>query len=254
MTKPLVIRNIGIGEGTPKVIVPIVAVTREAIIEKAKELSTLPIHMVEWRVDFYEAYRDTDSLIAMLRELRIALGDLGLLLTLRTIVEGGKAAVTDEEYLSILQAAAKSGSVDLIDVQMLTDEATVVACVKAIHQEGGYVIGSNHDFHNTPTKPEIIARLSRMDFLGADILKIAVTPNSRADVLELMSATNEMSERHTPKPLVTMSMTGLGSITRICGEVFGSAMTFASVGTGSAPGQIPLEELTHAMETIHLAL
>ena len=35
---------------------------------------------------------------------------------------------------------------------------------------------SNHDFHKTPAKDEIIYRLRRMQELGADIPKIALMP------------------------------------------------------------------------------
>jgi len=36
--------------------------------------------------------------------------------------------------------------------------------------------------------------------------------------------------------------------------VFGSAATFGSVGKGSAPGQIPVEQLAQALEILHGAL
>ena len=54
MIQPLTIRGVTIGEGIPKVIVPIVETSREAILKKAEELSSLDIQMVEWRADFYE--------------------------------------------------------------------------------------------------------------------------------------------------------------------------------------------------------
>ena len=51
---------------------------------------------------------------------------------------------------------------------------------------------SNHDFFKTPSKEEIISRLCAMQEKGADIPKIAVMPQSKKDVLTLLSATNEM--------------------------------------------------------------
>ena len=89
--------------------------------------------------------------------------------------------------------------------------------------------------------------------MGADILKIAVMPQSRKDVLTLLSATEEM-DRRTTKPLITMSMGPVGMISRLCGEVFGSALTFGAVGKVSAPGQIGAKDLSHVLNLIHQSM
>ena len=59
---------------------------------------------------------------------------------------------------------------------------------------------SNHDFQTTPAQEEIIARLRRMQELGADSPKIVVMPFSRRKTLTLLSATLVMKEmvRHPP--------------------------------------------------------
>ena len=51
--------------------------------------------------------------------------------------------------------------------------------------------------------------------------------------------------------MISMAMGGLGSISRIAGENFGSAVTFATVGAASAPGQFPIQELRTMMEVLH---
>jgi 3-dehydroquinate dehydratase-1 len=79
-------------------------------------------------------------------------------------------------------------------------------------------------------------------------------PTSKADVLELLSATNTMYNEHATRPLVTMSMAATGVISRLAGEVFGSSMTFGAVGQVSAPGQIPVEQLKTVLDIIHNAL
>jgi 3-dehydroquinate dehydratase-1 len=93
-----------------------------------------------------------------------------------------------------------------------------------------------------------------MQELGADLPKIALMPNSPADVLCLLTATEEMASKYATKPLVTMSMGGLGSISRLSGEVFGSSMTFGTAGKSSAPGQISVNELKQCLQTIHSSL
>ena len=89
---------------------------------------------------------------------------------------------------------------------------------------------------------ELIRRLTRMQEMGADVAKIAVMPQSREDVMTLMEATME-ADHSLDIPVVTMSMGRLGVLSRLAGTLTGSAMTFASVGEASAPGQIPIEQM-----------
>ena len=78
-------------------------------------------------------------------------------------------------------------------------------------------------------------------------------PRCPGDVIALLDATQEMSGKYADRPIITMSM-GAGVVSRLCGEYFGSAMTFGAVGQVSAPGQIPVEELNAAMDILHRAL
>ena len=66
-----------------------------------------------------------------------------------------------------------------------------------------------------------------MQMRQADICKIAVMPQDATDVLTLLSATNEMYTHYASVPIVTMSMGQLGMISRVTGQLFGSALTLA---------------------------
>ena len=91
-----------------------------------------------------------------------------------------------------------------------------------------------------------------MQRAGADLPKLAVMPQSRTDVLELLAATAEMADRHPETPIITMSMGALGAVSRLAGEAFGSAMTFANPGQASAPGQVSLEVVNEVLDALHL--
>ena len=93
-----------------------------------------------------------------------------------------------------------------------------------------------------------------MQELGADITKIAVMPQSKKDVLTLLAATEEMYREHADRPMITMSMSGTGALSRLCGEVFGSAMTFGAAGKASAPGQMEVKELAQVLSLLHKSL
>ena len=143
---------------------------------------------------------------------------------------------------------------DLIDVEAFTGDAIVTDIITRAHAAGVKVIASNHDFHKTPEKDEIVHRLCKMQELGADIAKIAVMPTCRRDVLTLLDATLEMQEQHADRPIITMSMAGTGVVSRLTGESFGSALTFGAASKASAPGQIGVEQLKQVLDIIHSSL
>ena len=190
---PVVVRNVKIGEGIPKIIVPIVGVTRDDIVGEAKTFDSIPVDVVEWRVDWYEDVFDTEKVKETAAALREALGDIPILFTFRTSKEGGEKAIEDADYAALNKAVAASGSVDMIDVEVFTGDEIVKDIIDSAHECGVKVVASNHDFFKTPEKDDIVGRLRKMQELGADIPKIAVMPQNKKDVLTLLAATEEMS-------------------------------------------------------------
>lgn len=248
---PVVVRNIRIGEGLPKVCVPIVGQTKDEILQMAEKTHEMPADLAEWRVDWFADVRNPEAVKVVLKELRDILGDMPLIFTFRTEAEGGEQAITEVEYVSLNKLAMDSGCVDLIDVEMFSMANVANEIITYAKQMGVKVIGSNHDFCKTPEKDEIIERLRRIQAMGVDMPKIAVMPQNKADVLTLLSATEEMASKYADRPIITMSMGEMGVLSRVAGEFTGSALTFGTVGKSSAPGQIPVNELKKMLELIH---
>ena len=251
---PVKVRNIVIGEGIPKICVPIVGVTKDDIIAEAKTFDSIPVDVVEWRVDWFENVFDTEAVIDVLKELREVLGETALLMTFRTSKEGGEKAIDAEAYAALNIAAAQSGYTDLVDVEVFTGDEIVKHVIEEAHKAGVKVVASNHDFDKTPDKDDIVGRLRKMQELGADIPKIAVMPQNKKDVLTLLAATEEMASEYADRPIITMSMAGTGVISRLCGEVFGSALTFGAAKKASAPGQMGVNDLHTVLGLLHNAL
>jgi 3-dehydroquinate dehydratase-1 len=248
------VRGVRIGEGIPKIIVPIVESTREEIIRKAESFAKVRKDIVEWRADWFLETPDTDAVTEVLRELRDTLGDTPILFTFRTLGEGGEKAIDPQDYAALNISVAKSGFADLIDVEIFTGDEIAREIIECAHNEGVKIVGSSHDFDRTPEKDEIVRRLRLMQQFGADIPKIAVMPRNRKDVLTLLQATEEMTAEYADRPIITMSMSGAGLISRLCGEVFGSSCTFGAVGKVSAPGQMNAEDLDTVLGLIHRSL
>lgn len=248
------IRTLEIGSGMPKICVPVVGKTEKEILEGAERAKAAKPDLVEFRVDWYEEAADSKKVVALLEKLRKCLGELPVLFTFRSSREGGEAALSDGAYQSLNEAAIASGFVDCVDVELFSGDAVVKAVVAAAHSNHVKVIASNHDFEKTPAAEELLARLQKMEALGADIPKIAVMPQNKKDVLTLLAATEEMATNYADRPIITMSMAGTGVISRLCGEVFGSSMTFGAAKKASAPGQMGVNDLNTVLGLLHNAM
>ena len=254
MSKYVEVRGVKIGEGVPKICVPIVGKTKEEILAAARSFENVALDVVEWRVDWFEGVFDFEKVEDVLKELRAVLGETPILMTFRTSKEGGEKSIEPEDYAKLNIKAAQTGYVDFIDVEIFTGDAIVTKIIDGAHAAGVKVIASNHDFHKTPEKSDIIYRLRKMQDMNADIPKIAVMPQNKKDVLTLLSATEEMTSLYADRPIITMSMAGTGVISRLCGEVFGSSMTFGAAKKASAPGQMGVNDLSTVLDLLHKAM
>ncbi|GAA1711643.1 type I 3-dehydroquinate dehydratase [Dietzia cercidiphylli] len=210
------------------------------------------VDVVEWRVDLYGPFTagagsDPDPAVQALEQISALLPGLPVLATFRTRSEGGGAEISPEAYVALVEALASTGMAAALDVEYRHPHAE--DAITAARRHRTPVVASNHDFDATPPAEEIVARLTAMEDAGADVAKIAVTPRSAADVVTLLSATEERY-RAARIPLITMSMGGLGAVTRLGGGPFGSSATFATVGAASAPGQLPAEGVRHALDLL----
>ncbi|MGG1676355.1 type I 3-dehydroquinate dehydratase [Neobacillus sp. NRS-1170] len=250
MKKTITIKGLTIGEGTPKICTPMVGRSVSELIDEAIHIKTIDADIVEWRVDFFDEVEDFSKVKEALEEIRGILPNVPLIFTFRSEREGGEKELSNQTYLELNKAAVETRLVDIIDVELLYNEGIIKSLIEAAHLNGVFVIISNHDFEKTPSKEEIVSRLRKAQELGGDIPKIAVMPKSTSDVLTLLDATCSMYEHYADRPIITMSMAGQGVISRIAGEVFGSAITFGAAKKASAPGQVPVNDLRKVLEIL----
>ncbi len=253
MIQPIQLGTLTIGCGIPKICVPITGKKKEDIIRQAEDIRDAGADLVEWRADFFENVENEQDVTDILSTVRAILCGIPLLFTFRTQEEGGERYISTKHYVNLNAMAAETRLVDAVDVEIFRGKEMVQPLIHEIHQNGCIVVGSNHHFTKTPAKEELLTIFDRMDKAGADILKVAVMPANQADVLTLLDATHEETRR-TTRPVITMSMAGIGSVSRICGEFFGSSVTFASVEECSAPGQLPLKAMRQILDVLHQSM
>ncbi len=243
--------NLVFGEGMPKICVPITGKTKDEIIVQTMKIKEAAPDLVEWRGDLFEGIMDMDAVKDALKTIHDILVDIPLLFTFRTKKEGGSLDISLEDYLTLNLRISESEYVQMIDVEVYRNPNGMNYLIELLQKNGKAVIGSHHRFDCTPSKDDMVEILKNIEAAGADILKLAVMPKNHDDVEMLLQATNEAVCIRVNHPVVTMSMGTLGVKSRICGEVYGSAMTFGCVGEASAPGQMEIGDLRNAMAEVH---
>lgn len=245
----LKIGDLTLGEGMPKICIPLTGRTPKAIFEEAEYAMQQPCQLVEWRADFILSEMRGMSLQAVCKSLKIILEQLKniltvpLLFTIRTQSEGGQISLSNTAYYYINQIVAETGLVDIIDIEAFdapghVEEEMMGAFIAFAKERGCHVLLSSHDFEQTPDMEEMLTRFFVMQELNADIVKLAVMPQNEEDVMNLLEVSTLMRDGYGKVPFIAISMGELGMTTRVCGGEFGSAITYAAGKDASAPGQL----------------
>ncbi|MGE5171245.1 MAG: type I 3-dehydroquinate dehydratase [Rudaea sp.] len=241
------------GGAVPAICTPLVGRDRgDVLAELAAVLPKQP-DIIEWRVDFFASIADTGLVIETARAMKAAAPTLPVLFTRRNATEGGeRVPISEPQVVALYEAMCAARCIDLVDYE-LANPAGQFSRIRAVSREFGIgLVGSYHNFQSTPDVATLVGKFRDAKIRGADVGKVAAMPKSRGDVLALLAATDEAS-RTLDIPLISMSMGPFGSVSRMVGGVFGSALTFAVGKSSSAPGQIPIEELRSVLATVRRA-
>lgn len=251
MTQPIDIKGIKFGEGRPKTIISLMGAKADENIELIKKGIEAGVECFEWRGDFAADVHDPQAMAQQSIEIGKALSNNPYLFTFRSTSQGGHLTIPVEEYVVLNKAIIEAEAVDLVDIETWIGDPAVLELVECAKQHNVKTVISYHNFAGTPSVEWMVNLLTHMADLGADIPKIATMANSAQDALKLLAATEEMSRIHSDKPLLTMAMGREGSITRLVGELFGSAITFCSLEEASAPGQVQVMQAIRIMDELH---
>ncbi len=253
--KPIELHGQAVAGGKfPLICTPLVGRTRELILGEVDVVLAKKPDVLEWRVDFFDGIANAADVVSVAGAIKTLTGGVPLLFTRRSIHEGGeKIALSEEQVIALYQAVCASGQIDLIDFEMGNDPVHIAQVREAARANDIKLILSFHNFSFTPSLEILSQRFLQADELGADIAKVAVMPRNLEDVLTLLSATLAASQK-LRIPLISMSMGPYGSLTRLFGWTFGSALTFAVGASSSAPGQVPIEDLNTVLTIVQKSI
>ncbi len=210
---------VALGSATPRQLVALAC--REA--ERGEEF-------FEFRLDLLGEPRTGAGAI---REFLAAHGECVVVATCRRREAGGQFRGGVAEQLEILQEAARAGA-RFVDVEV----ETAAAAPKQLRSLGAALIISYHNFSSTPALEAVLERLRK---IPASAYKIAATARKPSDWWRVLS----LVRRHRDLRLIALAMGEGGIPSRVLGPAFGALFTYAAPhgGDGTAPGQIPADEL-----------
>lgn len=238
----------------PAICAPLVAGSVDALVEETAAVAEKEPDLLEWRVDFFDSIADTDQVLEAAWRIRQAAPGIPLLFTRRSRREGGQPIdLAEDSVLDLYHAVCKSGLVALVDYEMGNDPEHVSRVRNLSRRCGVKLVLSYHNFQETPPVADLVAKFRMAAEMDADVAKVAVMPRQIDDVLAVFSATLQGS-REAGIPVVSMAMGGWGALSRLCGGVFGSALTFAVGASSSAPGQVPIEDVRAALALVRKAM
>jgi len=253
--KPIELNGQAIAGGKfPLVCTPLVGRTPDDLLAELAVVLPKQPDVLEWRVDYFDAIGDTPAVIAMARAIKQAAGNMPLLFTRRSTLEGGEQiALNEDQVIAMYTAVCESQSIDLIDYEMANDAANIARVRTTAKANQIKLVLSFHNFSDTPGLETLSDKFLTAEQLGADVAKVAVMPRDLDDVLTLLTATRAASKKlHIP--LIALSMGPYGAMTRLFGWTFGSALTFAVGASSSAPGQVPIEDLNTVLAILQKSM
>lgn len=207
------------------------------------DIARLSGMLIELRLDQYE-----DLSLKTLRAAVNRFGAAKLVVTYRCAEEGGARESTDEVRLPYMLSAVDL-SAAFLDVELRTLQRNALLRDKILAPRKTsartQLVVSFHDFGGVPHIDRLRAIRQEAEAIGADVVKVAVKPDSCLDGAPLLEMMWEGGDWQRPFLALAMGEAGLWS--RVLGPIFPNAGPFTfgrgEGSPGTAPGQPTWREL-----------
>ncbi|MCX7010301.1 MAG: type I 3-dehydroquinate dehydratase [Kiritimatiellaeota bacterium] len=213
-------------------------ITSFAEATTALKLKKKPFDLVEWRLDLTGLGAGRGRWLERCHKLEQA--GVRVLLTIRSSDEGGKWSGGDEERLTLYRRGLEV--ISMVDVEI--NSRLLPRVVAAAHNIGKPVVGSFHDFSETPPTSVLEENMVRGWKAGADVVKLATKLKAETDLPLLL----KLLARGTPqRPLCVIGMGAPKA--RLALAWAGSCFAYGFLGKSAAPGQVSCSTLWSQLQT-----
>ena len=209
--------------GAPKVVISFRDRVSSDVFRKIKSAGP---DITELRIDQYSSFEPS----YVLNEVK-KFSQFSSLVTIRSKKEGGAWNLSEQKRLELFRTVmpyVNAADIELSSKKILKE---VVSCARKAKR---LVCVSYHNFDKTPSAVQLAKILKDAKDAGADIVKIAVLALKKEDVQLLADFTLANRKQN----LVTISMGAKGVVSRIFFPALGSLLTYTSLGSPVAPGQL----------------
>ena len=213
---------------------------RESLFEDITYLQNKDYDICELRLDYFKYINDKNKVIELLKEVKLLLNN-SILVTIRSHSEGGNYDMDNEYYYSLYKDIITHHLTDYIDIELNKDKISNFELIDYAHSHNVKVIMSYHNFNETYSNEKLKEYIEEMEIMGADIAKIAVMPRCKEDVVNVINL-NMLLSSYMSIPVMIISMSELGKITRVLGDMMGSYMTYVTIHDSSI-GQIHIDDI-----------
>lgn len=179
---------------------------------------------------------------------------LPVLAVVKTPRDRGAFHGKDSQLLGMLRESAKHGA-DYIAAPIhlgdrLLDEVMEMIAETRHAGLNPQLILEEHDWKTTPSPKELMKKAEYMKGKGADVVKMAVTPESHADVAKILELALELERQQIRHILISMG--DMGTVTRIMTPLHGGEFMFAPIAIqgATAGGQLTVSQLHKAWDEI----
>ncbi|TFG04014.1 MAG: type I 3-dehydroquinate dehydratase [Promethearchaeota archaeon] len=171
--------------------------------------------------------------------------------TFRSFKEGGKSEIEELMRLEILKELIKAKP-DYLDIEMETEEFILSQIISLAIDEKVNFLFSHHDFHKTSPLNEAQSRINLfihklkdkfkidMNLIEIWIYKLIFTAETFNDNLIPLNLCDKLCDKYN---IVSFCMGKKGTFSRIFCTKFGSFLSYASLATETAPGQLKIEKI-----------
>lgn len=201
-------------------------------VTQALNLLERPFDLLEWRLDLTGLGAGRGRWLQRCHDLEEA--GIRVLLTIRSSSEGGKWFGDEEERLTLYRRGSEV--VSMVDVEI--NHRLLPRVVAAAHEFGKPVVGSYHDFTETPPRAVMEEVIMRGWRTGVDVVKLAMRLKTETDLPLLL----DLLKRGTPRrPLCVIGMGAPEARLELASA--GSCLVYGFWGQATAPGQPNCTEL-----------
>jgi 3-dehydroquinate dehydratase-1 len=225
-------RRLIIGKLEIEVPAVVAVLSGEGALGEASSAEEFGADLVEVRLDLLPG----DGM-KILREVR-EVTPLPIIATNRWAAEGGAFRGEEDKRIEILAEA--SAWADLVDVELLAEGRD-----RLLEMVERPTIISYHNFRGMPGIEATGSILREAFEAGAGISKLALTPASLEDCLDLLKLLLD-----APGPTSLLGMGDVGRHLRALAPIYGSVLTYGYIGTPTAPGQIPVKALRAVLDVL----